>query len=185
MAKKQSLFEHFLKKGNKIGSITPSSKFLVRKMLDPIDFSRDLTIIELGVGTGNITKSILEEMSRGSKLLAFEINTELCDQFRAEVQDERLLLINDSAEHLARYLHEAGHEKADYIICSLPLAIIEKAIEERIMDAAVDVLRPEGAFIYFQYSLASFKKIRNRFRDVKTDFTPYNIPPAFVFVCRV
>ncbi|TND06525.1 MAG: phospholipid N-methyltransferase [Bacteroidetes bacterium] len=184
MAKKTSLIEEFLKKGNKVGSITPSSRFLVKKMLEPVVFSEDMCIAEFGTGTGNITRGLLAQMPPKSLLLAFEINPELYEQLGRELQDDRLRLINDSAEQLEKYLSENNREKADYIISSLPLAILDKETEESILDTVVRALSPGGAFIQFQYSPASLKKLKDRFSDIKTDFTPYNIPPALVYTCR-
>lgn len=185
MAKKTSLFESFLKKGNKVGSITPSSKFLIKKMLDPVSFSDNMCIAEFGTGTGNITRELLARMPGRSLLLAFEINPELFQQLHLELKDDRLQLINDSAEHLEKYLQQHGRQKADYIISSLPLAILDRELEERILDCVVRSLAPGGAFVQFQYSPASLKKLRDRFSEVKTDFTPYNIPPALVYTCKV
>ena len=56
------------------GTITPSSKKLVERLLAPIDFSETLLIAELGPGNGCITKALLERMNKESILLCLEVN---------------------------------------------------------------------------------------------------------------
>ena len=58
-----------LKNIRQIGSIFPSSRFVVRKMIEPIDFEKKITILELGSGTGVITKQLLEKINSESTLI--------------------------------------------------------------------------------------------------------------------
>ena len=60
-----------------IASIAPSSRHLARAMLEglPIDHAR--TVVELGAGTGAITRVLLEKLPSHATLLAFEINPDL------------------------------------------------------------------------------------------------------------
>ena len=44
-------FREFLKNWREVGSITPSSRFLVEKMIECVDFDGTRTIVELGAGT--------------------------------------------------------------------------------------------------------------------------------------
>ncbi len=181
--KKVEFLSEFLKKGRKVGSVTPSSRFLVKKMVDPIDWEHSNCIIELGPGNGVITREILKKMRKDGKLLAFEINESFCEDLRA-IGDERLIVINDSAEKLAEYLEKYQIAKADHVVSSLPFAIIPRETEYSIMRAIAKVLSRKGVYTQFQYSLASYRKLKGIFKSVKLNFTPYNIPPAFVFTCR-
>jgi phospholipid N-methyltransferase len=180
---KKDFFSEFLKQGKNVGSVTPSSKFLVRKMVDPIDFSDVRCIVELGPGTGIITLELLNRMPENAILLAFEINSEFCEKLKKEIEDPRLKVICDSAEKLEEYLKEYNVSKADYVVSSLPFAIIPNTVVKTVLDAVKKVLKKEGAFIQYQYSLNAYKKLKNIFRKVDLNFTPMNIPPAFVFTC--
>ncbi|MES2593267.1 MAG: methyltransferase [Bacteroidota bacterium] len=179
---KGDFFSEFLKEGSKIGSITPSSKFLVKKMVEPIDFSIVKCIVEFGAGTGNITIGLLDRMPEDAILLAFEINKEFCETLE-EIRDPRLKIISDTAENLNDYLTEYHIEKADYIVSSLPFAMIPNDVVKNILGVATKVLKPTGAFIQYQYSLNAYKKLRDTFKKVELSFTPMNIPPAFIFTC--
>ena len=56
MGEKITFFKNFIKKPKQIGSITPSSNYLSKKMVEQIDFNNAETILELGPGTGCYTR---------------------------------------------------------------------------------------------------------------------------------
>lgn len=178
---KKDFFSEFLK-GKNVGSVTPSSKFLVKKMVEPIDFTHVRSIVEFGPGTGIITKELLHRMPADAILLAFEINTEFCDTLK-EIGDPRLKIISDSAENLKEYLDQYKITEVDYVVSSLPFAMIPNPVVKNILDTVKKVLSKKGAFIQYQYSLNAYKKLKNIFNKVDLKFTPMNIPPAFVFTC--
>ena len=180
---KRDFFSAFLKQGNTVGAVAPSSKFLVKKMVEPIDFSTVKCIVEYGPGTGTITLELLKRMPEDSILLAFEINREFCDKL-AEINDPRIKIISDSAEHLAEYLIQNKIEKVDYIVSSLPFAMIPNSIVKNILSVTKKVLGTTGTYIQYQYSLNALRKLKSTFKNVDLNFTPMNIPPAFVFVCK-
>lgn len=182
MKKKVEFFSEFLKRGKNVGSVTPSSRFLVKKMVDPIAFETANCIVEFGPGTGVITREILKKMKKDARLLVFEINESFCKDLE-KIHDERLVIINDSAEKVEEYLRKHHIGKADHVVSSLPFAIIPKETEYSILRAIAKVLSRKGVYTQFQYSLASYRKLKAIFKSVKLNFTPYNIPPAFVFTC--
>jgi phospholipid N-methyltransferase len=180
---KREFFSEFLKQGKNIGAVAPSSKYLVKKMVDPIDFQSVKCIVEYGPGTGTITRELLKRMPQNSILLAFEINKEFCDKLE-EINDSRIKIISDSAENLIDYLTQNNIEQVDYIVSSLPFAMIPNSIVNNILTVAKKVLGTTGTFIQYQYSLNALRKLKNTFKNVDINFTPMNIPPAFIFVCR-
>lgn len=181
---KKEFFTAFLKQGRHIGAVAPSSRFLVKKMLAPIDFSTVKCIVEFGPGTGSITHELLSRMPQDATLLVFEINVEFCEILK-KIEDPRIRIISDSAENLEMHLRNNHLERVDYIVSSLPLAMIPNAIVKNILAVVKRLLPSSGAFIQYQYSLNAYKKLRNTFSNVDVNFTPINIPPAFIFVCKV
>jgi phospholipid N-methyltransferase len=180
---KKDFFSEFLKRGKHVGAVTPSSKFLVKKMVDPIDFTGVTCIVEYGPGTGIITLELLNRMPADAILLAFEINKEFCETLIQEIKDPRIRVINDSAEKLEEYLAQNNISKVDYIVSSLPFAMIPNEVVKNILDVSKKVLSISGLFIQYQYSLNAYKKLKNIFKHVDLNFTPMNIPPAFIFIC--
>ena len=73
-AHKRHFFKTYLKERKQIGSLMPSSRFLVKKMCRKIDFSTATNIIELGPGTGVFTKEILNMARKDAKIFVFELN---------------------------------------------------------------------------------------------------------------
>lgn len=182
--KKRQFLHQFTKSAKTVGSIVPSSRFLVKKITDQIDFDKAKNIIEIGSGTGPVTKAILEKMRPDAKLISFEINEEFC-RILSKINDKRLILINDNAENMQRYLRENNFSKADYVVSCLPLASLPKQTEKNIINTAFDSLSDEGSYIQFQYSLVSLKKIKKIFPEIKISFTPLNVPPVFIYNCKL
>jgi len=181
---KRKFFLEFFKKGSKVGSVWPSSRFLTKRMLHPIDFSKDLVIVELGPGTGVFTKEIVKRMSKNSRLYSFELNPEFVKQLRADLPDERVKIVQDSAEKIKEYLSDDGLEKADYIVSALPFSLFKEELREAILSNCYNELREGGIMTQFQYSTQCRKLFEQHFSKIKTEFTFFNIPPAFVYICK-
>jgi phospholipid N-methyltransferase len=181
LSKKKFITEVFKSKGT-IGAWSPSSSFLADKMLAPIHFNNAHCIVEFGPGTGVFTHKLLAKMNSNAKLLVFEINPVFYEDL-LKINDERLIIINDSAEKLDFYLKENQIKKIDYIVSSLPFAVIPDEVVDKILNISSQLLSNNGKYIQFQYSLNAQAKLKSIFKKVKTTFTFLNFPPAFIFIC--
>lgn len=181
--RRAAFFRAFLQKGNKNGSLTPSSIFLCRKMISTIDFSHARCIVELGPGEGAITHEIIKKMGSQTQLFLFEMNKEFVEEF-LQFEDPRIHVIADSAEYIGKYLKQYGIDKVDYIISSLPLTLFPKELKEKILDESQRVLRTKGVFMQYLYSTLVAKLLKSKFKRVKMAYVPLNFPPAFVFTCQ-
>lgn len=164
--------------------MSPSSRFLAKKMLESIDFSTARVIVELGPGTGVFTRRILEQLHPDGLLLVFELNDEFMKLLQKEFTDKRVHLIHDSAEKIAEYLQKYGATSADVVLSSLPLANFPVDLKTRILKESHSVMTDKSLYIQFQYTLNAKKVIKQTFRKVDITFTPINFPPAFVYTCR-
>lgn len=181
MSKIKFLSEVF-KRGATIGALSPSSSYLAKKMLNPIHFNDADCIVEFGPGTGIFTTKLLEQMKSDALLLVFEINPSFHNEL-LKIEDNRLFVINDSAEKLDYYLHSYNQTNADYIISSLPFAVIPDIVVDSILEKSFKLLSDKGKYIQFQYSLNALSKLKRIFKKVDISFTFLNIPPAFIFIC--
>ncbi|MEL7220825.1 MAG: ribosomal RNA adenine dimethylase, partial [Bacteroidota bacterium] len=131
----------FLKEGLKnmrtVGTVTPSSKYLCQAMIKSTDFTNARLIVELGAGNGVVTKHILKQMHPDAKLLTFEVQPAFCDLLRS-IDDDRLIVVEDSAEKLPHYLAQVGAQKADQIISAIPFVILPKEVAQRIVEVSRD-----------------------------------------------
>ncbi|MDX1653255.1 MAG: methyltransferase domain-containing protein [Brumimicrobium sp.] len=184
MGKKRIFLKEFFKEKKTVGSVAPSSRHLGKKMLKDIDFSRVNAVVELGPGTGVFTDMLLNSLSENSKLLIFELHEAFYKKLKEELKDDhRAIVINDSAEKIGEYLHQQGLEEVDVVISSLPLANFKKKLTLTILKESHRFLKEGGLYVQFQYSLTSQKLIKRVFEDTKVNFTPRNIPPAFIYTC--
>lgn len=184
LRKKTSFFKALFKKGNKNGSVMPSSIFLCKKMISAIDFNKARCIVELGPGDGVITREILKKMGPNTQLFLFEMNEEFVRDF-LQFNDPRVHVIADSAEFMGKYLQEAGITHVDYIISSLPLTIFPPELKEKILDESRRLMSHNGVYMQYLYSTIVAKLLKMKFKRVKMSYVPLNIPPAFVFTCQV
>lgn len=162
-----------------VGALAPSSKYLVNKMLKQIDFSKDLNILELGPGTGVITKQILNQISPNSKLVCLELNEQFCTDLE-NLKTSNLKVIQGSAENVGELFE---NQSFDYVISGLPLAIIKKDCVNEILNGCVSSLKEDGKYIQFQYSLASKRTLQRYFSKVDLSLAAVNLPPAVVYTC--
>ena len=151
-------------------------------MLEGIDFGRARTIVELGVGTGCVTRALLKRMRPDARLVSLELN-EAFIQECSRIQDPRLTLRHECATRLPEILAEEGITCVDAVVSSLPLSLMEESVLDRILDTARDSLAPGGKFIQYQYSMNKQHRMLGRYPDVSVGFTLLNVPPAFVYEC--
>ncbi|MFK8045503.1 MAG: class I SAM-dependent methyltransferase [Crocinitomicaceae bacterium] len=174
----------FFKERKQVGAVAPSSRFLVKKMCDAINFSEAKVIVELGPGTGVFTQEILNRASLDSKIFVFELNEDFCRILESKFNDQRIILVNDSAEKLTAVLKEHQIENADAVLSSLPLTVIPEPVKSNILKASFDSLKPQGIYVQYQYSLNAKKLIEKQFGKLNLRFSLINIPPAFIYVAK-
>ncbi|RMF00206.1 MAG: ribosomal RNA adenine dimethylase [Bacteroidetes bacterium] len=165
-----------------VGTISRSSRYLCKALLAPHDFSTAKVVVELGAGDGVITEHILRTMRPDAKLLAFEIQPAFYELL-SKIPDNRLIAIEDSAEYLPKYLRDHGFEQADIIVSAIPFVIVPKELAQQIVTSSRDCLSPGGRFTQVHYSTLLKSFYESIFDEVKVNFVPLNIPPAFVFSC--
>ena len=112
----------------------PSWRFLVKKIVRKINFSKDKVIVELGPGTGVFTYKIIEKLEKDTIFLVFELNETFYKNLKEKISDKIVILINDSAENITKHLIKLGLKDIDVIISSLPLTNLDEQIKLNIID---------------------------------------------------
>lgn len=170
-----------LKHINDIGTVTRSSKNLSKSIASHVNYADAKVIVEIGAGDGVITKQILKKMQPDAKLISFEINSVFCTNLRA-IGDDRLVVIEDSAEKILDVLEQHGYEKADYIVSAVPFVAFSNELTLKIVNACRDGLKKNGKYIQLHYSLKLKDLYESVFGNVTKHFVLLNVPPAFVLV---
>src|SRR6188472_4251555 len=109
-------FRGYLKHPVMVGSIIPSSKILIERMLKPVDWESTKLFVEYGPGVGTITRSILEKMGDDSTLIAIDTNPDFIKFLRKSIDDSRFVAVTGSAADVESIVKEQGFEAADYVL---------------------------------------------------------------------
>ncbi len=179
MKSNYNFVKQFFKNKKMVGAISPSTKFLGKKMLKNINFNSSKILIELGPGTGVFTDLIIKRMAKDAKLYVFELNKNFYEDLVNRINDPRVKILNDSAENIEKYLDK----EVDVVISSLPLMVFSNELRNNVINTSHKSLKKDGIYIQFQYSLQSKKILQKTYDKVDVSFTIKNIPPAFVYTC--
>ncbi len=174
-------FRKFLRAPLKTGSVLPSSEFLTREMVKPIDWARTRYLAELGAGTGVFTRHIDEVFRPGTDVLVFEKDDAMRQRLHKQFPE---FSFHPDALDLRRTLAQREIPALDGIISGLPFSNFTPGLRNGILDEVAGALAPDGTFVTFMYSLRLMGDLKKRFRSVRTTLVPLNFPPAFVHVCR-
>jgi phospholipid N-methyltransferase len=164
------------------GTITPSSKHLVRTCLKKINWQQTGFILELGTGNGCITDEILHHGRKDLRLISLEINEVFFQYTKDKYQDDkRLIMLNESAFDMRAIIEKHGDKKPDIILSSLPLTLFKEEEIDQIVRTIYENLDEHGVYIQYQYSPVTLKYIKRYFPRVKYELVIRNIPPAIVY----
>ena len=180
----KSFFKEAVSTIKTTGTIKPASKFLIKDCLKDFDFSEKRVILEFGPGNGCFTSVLADRLNAESLLYSFEINDkfyQFCQRKFADRPNVHVLKI--SAFDFVRVLKENDIEQADYIVSSLPLALLKKEDIAVLLENVRKYLKPGGSFVQYQYSLGNYRKMKKNFEEVNLGLTVRNIPPAFIYRC--
>jgi phosphatidylethanolamine/phosphatidyl-N-methylethanolamine N-methyltransferase len=165
-------------------------------MVRPLPLKRARIVVEVGPGTGVMTRALLEMIPFEATLLAFEINPRFSRYLKSHVPDSRLEIINASAETFRFEVHRHGHDHVDAVVSSLALGFMPAAQRQAFLSEVGNLLDDLGVFTQYQYIHSLQMKngqvrrfdleqlLRRYFRSVQRTMIWRNLPPAFVFVCK-
>lgn len=177
-------FKGFLKHPAMVGSVIPSSRALVNKMLAPVDWDRVKLFVEYGPGVGTYTVPILDRLGPDAELIAIDTNPDFVGFLRREIGDPRFHAVRGSAADVQRIIADLGHEKADYVLSGLPFSTLPDGVGEQIAAETAAVLKPDGAFLVYQVSGKVSEYLAPHFPGIERGFEWLNIPPMKLFWAR-
>ncbi|WP_010492877.1 class I SAM-dependent methyltransferase [Paenibacillus elgii] len=174
-------FYKYMRSPKQIGSVTPSSRFLASKLVSPIAWDEVKAVAELGAGTGAVTRFIRQANRGRAVTLLFEQDPLLRSKLGQHYPEA---ICCPDAAHMRQELERNGIPQLDAVISGLPFYNFTEQLRERLLEEIHSVLKPGGQFIAFQYSLQMKRALQQKFVLEKIAFVPWNVPPAFVYVCR-
>jgi phospholipid N-methyltransferase len=176
----------FLKHGTAIASLAPSSPWLSRATVRNVDWARANVLVELGAGTGPITKVLAENARPACRVIVLERDPDfvkiLEDRFGANANLE---VVGADVRDLAAILSERGIERADHVISGLPVPSFPKNLQRDLFRNVRSVLDPLGTYNQItELPWVYLRFYRRFFEDVRFAFEPRNFPPAGAYFCR-
>lgn len=166
-------------KDKDVASVTPTSKYCVRRVCNPINFDQDINIVEYGAGAGVFSRYVLQHMTPESKLYLFETNELLFDKLK-EIDDSRITLFDQSVEYVTELIPDDRVGKINYIISGIPFSFLDEDTKKSVLRQSVDLLKEGGRFLAYQTSGHLEEPLQNVFGNVNTGWEWRNIPPMTI-----
>jgi len=144
-----SFLKGFLEHPGQVATLCPSSGFLAARLLRIGDFEEARVVVELGAGTGTLTRPILRAMPRASRLLAVEVNGRFVHVLR-DIPDSRLVVKHHSADDLNRLLRSSELAQPDVIVTGVPFSMLTFSKARHLLEQIWSALAPGGQLIAYQ-----------------------------------
>ena len=174
-------FRGFLEHPKMVGSIIPSSRFTIAKMLAPVKWNECKLFVEYGPGVGTFCGPVLERLRHDGALIVIDTNPLFIDYLNRTITDSRFTAVLGSAEDVEQIVRDHGHDNADYVLSGLPFSTLPDGVGPAIAKATFDILRPGGAFLVYQFSAAARDFMAPHFARIDQGFELWNILPCQLF----
>lgn len=161
-----------------VGSIIPSSRFTIRRMLAPVDWEHCRLFVEYGPGVGTFCRPVLDKLRRDGTLIVIDTNPLFIDYLKRTIGDSRFIAVHGSAEDVEAIIEAHGFAQADYILSGLPFSTLPDGVGPRIAAATHRAIRPGGAFLTYQFSKVARDLTAQHFSRVDDGFEWLNILPC-------
>ncbi len=171
----------FIKHPVMVGSVIPSSKALIDKMLGPVNWSECRLFVEYGPGVGTFTEHVLRRLPADATLIAIDTNADFTDYLNRKFRDSRLIAVTGSAADTRKIMAEAGFEEADYILSGIPFSTLPDGVGPAIAAETAAALRKGGCFLVYQFSPKVRDFIAPYFKRIDKGMEWINVPPAQLF----
>lgn len=176
----------FLRHGTAIASLAPSSPWLSRTTVRNIDWDRARVVVELGAGTGPITRVLAQRAHPDCKLVILERDPDFARLLRQRFRERSNCdVVEGDVRGLGAILADRGIARADYIVSGLPVPSFPKDLQLDLFRMVKQHLSPAGTFNQItELPWVYWRFYRRYFDDVRFVFEPRNFPPAGAYFCR-
>ena len=185
---KKSFLAALLRNPKQMGAILPSSDQLANAMASQVLSSEEETVLELGPGTGVVTKALLSNNIKMKQLLLVEKDPDLAEHLMQKFASSHAAthVISGDAAYLKKLVHLQGVKEVGTVVSSLPLMSLNSFTRIRIINQIFSILKPNGKLVQFTYATGNPipKALTERLslEGVKIKRIYGNIPPASVWV---
>jgi phosphatidylethanolamine/phosphatidyl-N-methylethanolamine N-methyltransferase len=164
-----------------VGAILPTSAVTARRMASVINPASGLPVLELGPGTGIITKAIIDRGVATENIVSIEYSTDFYQHLKRTIPGVNF--INGDAFDLDTTLGDWKDRKFDAVISAIPMLSFPMEKRIALLEDLLDRMPPGRPVVQITYSPVSPIDARpDRFHIRHLDFVVRNIPPAQLWV---
>jgi phosphatidylethanolamine/phosphatidyl-N-methylethanolamine N-methyltransferase len=176
----------FLTQGTAIASLAPSSRWLSRLSVQNIDWAHARALVELGAGTGPVTRVIAARARPDCRVVVVERDPDFARRLRSRFGGQANFdVVEGDIRNLRAILADRQIATVDHVISGLPVPSFPEDLRRGLFRDVRRILRSEGTYnqltelpwIYWRF-------YRRFFNHVDFRFEPRNLPPAGVYFCR-
>ena len=175
-------FRRWLANPLQMGSVVPSSAALCRRIVAATRCGAEEVVVELGAGTGVISRALLRAGIAPERLFVVEIVPAMAAHLRRALPGVNV--IEGDARQLPALLPARWHGHVGTVICGIPLVLLPAAEQRRFLDAIAAVGVADG-FLHYSYCATSpLPWRRHGLAARRVAWTPLNFPPASLWRYR-
>lgn len=165
----------------RLGAVLPSSKTLTDLVSRHATLNPDGIIVELGGGTGRLTRSLLEAGIPSEKLYVLELDPELGEFLRRAMPQVKNVIIGNACD-LPNLIPQEYVGKVKTVISGMPMTTMPMEIQRRILKAAFEVMSPDGQLLQYTYRPVSpLSAEKHGLYKKRIGVAFKNVPPATVW----
>jgi ornithine lipid N-methyltransferase len=176
----------FFKHGTAIASLAPSSPWLSRTTVREVPWETARALVELGAGTGPITRVLAEKARPECRVVVLERDPDFARLLHQRFDHlPNFDVVEGDVRDLATILGDRGIGQVDSVISGLPVPSFPKDLQRDLFRAVKQVLAPGGTYSQITEMPFVYWRFYKRFFDeVRFAFEPRNFPPAGAYFCR-
>ncbi len=172
--------QEFLRHPRQVASVVPSSRVVLKRIVEGAQIGQTRTIVELGAGMGGTTRALLSAMRPDARLLSIEINPRFHQHLR-RMDDPRLIAHLGTAVQLKATLRDYGLDPPDAVVSGIPFSAMDQDSACEIMEAIASQLSVGGRFLAYQVSTRVEQLARPFFPSPHVEVVYLNVPPLRIF----
>jgi phosphatidylethanolamine/phosphatidyl-N-methylethanolamine N-methyltransferase len=170
-------FKGWIDKPRAVGSIVPTSSVTARKMATVVNPDSGLPVLELGPGTGVITKAILEAGVKPENLWSIEYSQDFVDHLRLNYPGVNV--IHGDAFDLGKTLGDKRDTVFDSVISGVPLLNFPVAQRIAYVEDLLDRIPAGRPIVQLTYGpLSPVPPGKGNYTVAHFDFIIRNLPPT-------
>lgn len=176
-------FRRWIANPLKVGALLPSSPFLANLTARQVQYGPDDVVVEVGAGTGSITKGLLRAGLPPERLFVVELDADMCIFLRQKLP--HVQVIHGDAGKMSDILPSKWHGKVATVVSGIPMITLPFEAQQRLINSWFSVMRPGGLMLQYTYSLVSpIAASKLGLAGARGGMTLLNVPPASVFRYR-